>query len=92
MKDKPIYSAGSKVMSNPPMITKDHAMLLATMAILIFVGFVSCNKKSDGPYQQCVDKGVAHFKSAGFYPILHSGRNADKVIAERCMRTYGAFG
>ena len=45
--------------------------------------------------EACVSRGVAYFKEMGSYPTLNSapntGRAAEDVARERCIRTTTAF-
>ena len=49
----------------------------------------------DGPYQDCVARGIAWFRQMGSYPYLQGypnrGRPAVDVAAERCRRGNNSF-
>lgn len=39
----------------------------------------------------CQDRGEDHFKSIGSWPRLSDGRNASRVVTERCSRNTDDF-
>ncbi|MEG1451760.1 hypothetical protein [Brevundimonas sp.] len=63
---------------------KKYVLMASLLAL------TGCGGASES-YKSCVEKGEAYFKEIESWPHLSDGRNAMKVIVDRCQRNDGAF-
>lgn len=52
---------------------------------------VGCSSEKE-ELEACYRKGITYYREIGSYPTLSDGRDANRVIGERCATSKIAFG